>query len=260
MLDRIRSALARSIRPPVAERTAGRPTSSNAASSFHAHWVLPAGRYTEAAVIIEVRTPPVVDRLYFFALQASFQDGAGRRHGGGHLGLQWHPRHPGGTAVNWGGYGPDGRELHGSTSELPSALANVNTRDYVWEPARRYELRIVKGEDGWDGLVGDPAALRPVRCLHAGGDRLAGLVMWSEVFADCDHPTVEVRWSGMVAVTADGTTVRPRAVALTYQSEADGGCSNTDTTVEGDEVVQRTAVPRANRGTLSLEQGAGPRG
>ena len=72
------------------------------------------------------------------------------------------------------------------------------------------------------------------------------------MFADCDHPTVEVRWSDLVATGAGGGSVRPAAVGLTYQSVGDGGCSNSDTCVEDGVVVQRTAVTRENQGTLSL--------
>jgi hypothetical protein len=242
----------------VAERTTGTPTSSNRASSFHAHWVLPRGHYTQVSATVEVRVVPAVPRLYFFALQASFEDAGGRRHGGGHLGLQWHPRHPGSTAANWGGYGPGGRELAGSVSALPSALANANTRDYRWVPGRRYRLTIAKGDDAWDGSIAELSptgagdVVTPIRTLYAGGDRLGHVVVWSEVFADCDHPGVEVRWSDLVAVGPGGATVRPTAVGLTYQSVPDGGCSNTDTCVEDGVVVQRTAVVRRHQGTLAL--------
>ena len=65
--------------------------------------------------------------------------------------------------MNWGGYGADGRELPGSTSPLPSALGNANTRDLAWEPGRPYRLSIHRGVEGWaasvDGTV-DPGAAR----------------------------------------------------------------------------------------------------
>jgi hypothetical protein len=259
MLDRLRALLAGGTTGPAPQRTTGTPTSSNRASSFHAHWVLPRGVYTQVSATLEVRVAPAVPRLYFFALQASFEDAGGRRHGGGHLGLQWHPRHPASTAANWGGYGPGGRELAGSASDLPSALANANTRDYRWAPGHRYRLTIAKGDGGWDGSVIDlsPTAtggdvVTPIRTLHAGGDRLGGIMVWSEVFADCDHPGVEVRWSDLVAFGPGGAPATPAAVGLTYQSVPDGGCSNTDTCVEDGAVVQRTAVMRQHTGTLAL--------
>ena len=86
-----------------AGRTHGDPPSANGASSLHLRWDLddrPGCR--EVSVTLEVLQPPTVDRLYFWALQADFATGdAGRRPAGGaHLGLQWHPQHPGSTAVN----------------------------------------------------------------------------------------------------------------------------------------------------------------
>ena len=80
-------------------RTSGMPSSANGASSLHAWWDL-AGPLREVAVTLEVLVPPAVPWLYFWALQVSFVD-RGRRAGGGHLGLQAAPWHPGGTAVRW---------------------------------------------------------------------------------------------------------------------------------------------------------------
>ena len=72
-------------------RTHGFPPSGNGASSFHLGWRLPpgAGHLVSASVTLEVLTPPVVDDLYFWALQVTFP-GAGAAH----LGLQWNHRHP----------------------------------------------------------------------------------------------------------------------------------------------------------------------
>ena len=261
-------------------RRFGEPTSSNGASSLHLGWVLPAvrsGGYRELSVTLEVIEPPSVDRLYFWALQADFADGAGRgpirRAGGAHLGLQWHPQHPGSTAVNWGGYGPDGAELSGSGSVLPSALRNVNTRDFPWCARSPYRLTISRVDGagslgsagGPGGVVGDPRApkLGPdrfplwrgsvadvdgvstvVRDLYAPGDRISGAIMWSEVFARCEHPSVAVRWSDPVAVALDGSMVRPDRVSVNYQARADGGCTNTDSRVDGVGVVQWTNAER----------------
>ena len=102
----------------------------NGASSFHLAWDAPTGPWIGADVVLEVTEPPTVPALYFWALQVSFED-RGRAAGGAHLGLQWYPPHPGSTAVNWGGYAPDGRELDGSNSLLPSATGNPNTRDFA---------------------------------------------------------------------------------------------------------------------------------
>src|SRR5690349_12962684 len=91
-------------------RTTGFPTSSNRASSMHLWWTPAPPPATEVSVVLEIVEPPAVPHLYFWALQASFVD-RGRRIGGAHLGLQWYDRHPGGTAVNWGGYRDGGGEL-----------------------------------------------------------------------------------------------------------------------------------------------------
>jgi hypothetical protein len=224
-------------------RVTGYPTSSNRASSLHLRWELPKGTgpVVAASVVLDVEQEPPVDDLYFWALQASFVDRAGRRHGGGHLGLQWHRPHPGSRAVNWGGYGASGRELDGSGSALPSATGNPNTRDLWWEPGESRTLTIERADqadqadraeraDGPDGerggWAGSVDGVR-VRTLGAGGDRLDALMVWSEVFARCDAPPVAVRWSSFRATTADGEVVAPVAVHVNYQSHADGGCANT---------------------------------
>jgi hypothetical protein len=242
------------------ERTAGDPPSANGASSFHLRWDL-RGSFTSAAVTLEVLEPPVVDRLYFWALQADFADPTGRPAGGAHLGLQWYPPHPGSTAVNWGGYDRRGRILDGSVSVLPSATGNANTRDLAWEPGRPYRLAISRLDDGpegggavrWSGTVtDDTGVITTVRDLYVhGGVAVSGVVMWSEVFARCDHPSVAVRWSDPSAVTAGGEPVRPATVSVNYQRHDDGGCANTDSSVDGIGIVQRTATERVrSQGTV----------
>src|SRR5207237_726844 len=120
-------------------RTRGFPPSGNGASSFHLGWRLPPGavHLVSASGTLEVLTPPVVDHLYFWALQVSFP-GAGAAH----LGLQWNDRHPGFGAVNWGGYAADGSLLPGTESPLPSTPADPNTRDSPSKPRRPYRLRV----------------------------------------------------------------------------------------------------------------------
>ena len=83
-----------------------------------------------------------------------------------------------------------------------------------------------------------------VRDLFAAGEWLVSPIVWSEVFAACDDPSVVVRWSGFKAVDEAGATVIPVAVAVTYQSVADGGCSNTDTVADGGGIRQVTTVAR----------------
>jgi hypothetical protein len=215
-------------------RTTGFPTSSNRASSFHLLWEgVPAT--DEVSAVLEVVEPPTVPHLYFWALQASFVDDRGRRVGGAHLGLQWYPPHPGSTAVNWGGY-RDGAslggsnvstELEGEASTLPSATGNPNTRDYAWRPHTPYRLRISGDGDGWwrgevtDLTTGETIV---VRRLYGGGTRLAGPMVWSEVFARCDDPSVTVRWSDF--------TPHTNSIRTSYQRHEDGGCANTRSTFD----------------------------
>jgi hypothetical protein len=195
----------------------------------------------EVRATLTVLEPTLNDDLRFWALQASFVDAGGQRFGAGHVGLQRHAGHPDACAANWGGYAAGGGELDGTESQLPSARGNRNTRDLHWEIGRPYRLAIRRGSGGWAGLVDDVV----LRELHAGGDRLDGVVVWSEVFARCDDPHV-VRWSELAAVTAAGELVRPVAVAVNYQSRSAGGCTNTDAAPDGvGGVIQRTGARRA---------------
>lgn len=234
------------------QRVTGPPTSSNGASSFHALWDLNNEPLVAVSAVLEIRRGPAVPALYFWALQASFRAGSGLR-GAGHLGLQHHSSYPNSAAVNWGGYhdrASGGGVLAGTDSELHSTLGNANTFDYGWRVGRRYRLEIAHAGPGrWRGSVTDLEAAETtiVRDLFVDADHLATPMVWSEVFADCDAPAVEIRWSSLGAATAGGRYVTPTSVSLSYQSEADGGCSNTSTTVEDGWLVQRTSTPRTTR-------------
>ena len=236
------------------ERTSGRPTSSNGASSFHLYWDVPQTPLTEVEATLEVLMLPSVRSLYFWALQVSF---ASRRRlkGGAHLGLQYNHRHPRGTAVNWGGYGPadaGGSILGGSVSSLASTPRDPNTRDYAWQAGHRYRLRIapspVLTDSGhpWRGTVTDleTGQLTAVRDLYTTGDYLVAPMVWSEVFARCEAPSVAVRWSDFRAIGTDGELVVPRHVRVNYQSRDDGGCDNTSVAVDKLGIVQTTTVAR----------------
>lgn len=230
-------------------RMRGEPTSANGASSFHLTWLLaPSEPVVEVAAVLEVLVPPSVERLYFWALQASFLAGGADR-GGAHVGLQWNRRHPGNTAVNWGGYRPAGGLLHGSESPLPSTPGDPNTRDYGWRPGRPYRLRVSPEpeEPGWwQGEVTDLESGRAtvVRSLRTGADRLVRPTVWSEVFARCEHPSVAVRWSGLEAVTSSGERLAPRGLSVGYQARAAGGCDNTTVVLDDEGVVQVTNTQR----------------
>lgn len=229
-------------------RTSGPPTSSNGASSFHLSWEVPPVPLAEVAATFEVLEPPTVSMLYFWALQVSFMDGPARR-GGAHFGLQYHPDYPNAGAVNWGGYQDSGGEIDGSLSDLPSALNNGNTRSYGWEAEHRYRFRIFKSpERGWRGSITDleSGVETVVRDLWIEADSLVTPMVWSEVFAHCDHPSVAVRWSELDARTITGESFRTDAVRLNYQTYGDGGCANSDTSTDGIGFVQRTASERLN--------------
>lgn len=233
-------------------RVRGEPGSGNGASSFHLGWRIDEARpLVEVSAVLEVVVPPAVDRLYFWALQVSFLDGA-RHLGAAHVGLQWNRNHPGGGAVNWGGYDAGGGLLPGSASALPSTPNDPNTRDFPWQPGRPYRLRVagVPGSPGrWRADVTDLRAGRSavIRDLMAGGDRLASPMVWSEVFARCEHPSVTVRWSGLEARTAAGDTERPTALSVNYEAHSAGGCDNTTVAAEADGVLQVTSAERTVR-------------
>jgi len=247
-------------------REAGPPRSPNGASSFHLVWELPAAarsaRLVEVSAVLEIVVPPQVPALYFWALQVDFLAGD-RFRGGAHTGLQWNRRYPGYTAVNWGGYASQedgGGILSGSISDLPGFPDDPNTLGYPWEPGRRYRLRIFRSPDrqgAWRAEVTDVAAdeTSVIRDLYvdAGseGGYLVRPIVWSEVFADFDAPSVTVRWRDLEAVDESGARLRPDRVRVNYQSAAEGGCTNSTATIDSvGAVLQVTNTPR------TVEQGA----
>jgi hypothetical protein len=240
-----------------------RSRSANGASSFHLWWVMPAGldpepRLTEVSAVLEVVVPPRVKALYFWALQVDLADGRGVW-GYGHTGLQWNRRYPDGTAVNWGGYaGADqgGVTLPGTASPLPGFPDDPNTLTYPWQPGRPYRIRVFRSPEtpeGWRAEVTDLAAgivsvvrdLVPAPGRQTAGSFLGRPLVWSEVFADCDDPSVMVRWSELRALDADGNAVRPEGVRVSYQAYEAGGCSNTNVIVDNiGGILQVTSTSR----------------
>jgi len=83
-----------------------------------------------------------------------------------------------------------------------------------------------------------------IRDLYTKGEYLIRPMVWSEVFARCEHPTAVVRWSEMQAVTADGVDIHPPHVQVNYQSRADGGCDNTTVGVDEIGILQMTNARR----------------
>ena len=226
-------------------RITGRPPSGNGASSLYVWWEI-SEPLQSVSVVIEILEPPAVDRLYFFALQASFW---GHQHeGGAHTGLQWNPRYPGSRAVNWGGYHRNGIILDGTKSPLPSAPNDPNTRDFAWQAGSRYRLSIGPAihDHLWPARIEglDTGENVTIRELISSGDHLRAPVIWSEVFADCDHPPAAVRWSAMTAITSSGESITVNRGRVSYQSHSAGGCANTNVLADGDGVVQRSNCER----------------
>lgn len=244
--------------PGVRERVSGSPASATGASSFHLWWDVPfGGRLTAASVTLQVTRRPDLDRLVFFALQVAFVKPGG---GGAHLGLQHHPGFSAQSAANWGGYAPDGTHLTGSASMLPSERDDPNTRDFPWLADRPYQLSVERvddvEEDPADGPTAEPIAWRGsitdlitgertvVRDLFSRGRFLKGPVVWIESFAPCDAPRFEARWSNASVVTDDGAVRAIKRMRADYQPHAAGGCTNTNSFVEGVSFVQRTGQLR----------------
>ncbi len=254
MRDWVRNIISLGVR----ERVAGSPSSPNGASSFHLWWDVPFGdRLKAASVTLEITRRPDLDRLVYFALQVAFIKPGG---GGAHLGLQHHPEFPRRSAVNWGGYDPHGGLLDGSDSLLPSAANDTNTRDFAWVAGVPYQLTIARGGqrgDGWFAWQGSVSDLRSgatthVRELYSAGAYLRAPVVWVESFCPCDAPRYEASWSNATVVT-DNDEVRPiTAMRVDYQPHAAGGCTNTNTVVDGDSFVQRTGQLRTTKAGTTL--------
>ena len=220
-------------------------------AGFHLWWgpiALEPGEFiVECAVTLRILEAPSTPTLTFWALQATFVDPAGASMGAAHLGLQWNPRHPDQRAANWGGY----RKTHdvtsildGTGSPLPSAPDDRNTRDYPWRVGAPYRLRIARGGQGWAGWITDierdHAVL--VRELHAGGDRLEHLVMWTELFSDPDDPAFSADWYEPRVVTSTGRETGPDIVRVSYPPHEVWG--RLDASAEDGSVVQAVGVPR----------------
>ncbi len=244
-----------------ASRVTGEPKSGNGASSFHLWWEVPFGeRLTEVSATLEVVELPDVERLVFWAIQVSFVKPGG---GGAHLGLQHHPRFPGRTAANWGGYAPpdEGGLLQGSPSPLPSTPGDPNTRDFAWYPNRPYRLTIERSPDpapdgffAWRGSIEDllNGERTVVRDLFSRGEYLRGPVVWTESFARCDHPSFAARWSDLLAVGENGQPIPVATVSVNYQQRSAGGCDNTNVSVDATGWTQRTATERITRAGARL--------
>jgi hypothetical protein len=244
--------------PGVRERVSGSPASATGASSFHLWWDVPFGeRLTAASVTLDVTRQPDLDRLVFFAMQVAFVKPGG---GGAHLGLQHHPAFPDRSAINWGGYDPHGGLLEGSESALPSVNDDPNTRDYFWAPGRPYQLSVERVSDDdaeihrWRGMSTDLVTgnTEVVRDLYSHGKFLRAPVVWIESFAPCDAPRFEARWSNATVVTEKGDVRAIRKMRADYQPHDAGGCTNTNSFVEGVSFVQRSGQLRSTKAGTTL--------
>ncbi len=256
MLDGIRERLGRSLGgfrqrsvPPLTEPV-------NGVTAFHLWWqgIDGGDPLVEVSATLSVLRQPTSDRLYFWALQASFLSGEAGN-GAAHIGLQWNPRHPGNKAVNWGGYADvsDVRSiLDGTPSPLPSTPSDPNTRDYPWREGVAYRLRISPGLSGWEGSITDLSTgeTSVIRDLLASGDRLGGFVVWAEVFAACNHSQTVVQWSDFEARTASGDVRAPASVRLTFPTGGD--CPNTDVVMSHTGLLQITNTVRTARDAAVL--------
>lgn len=130
-------------------------------------------------------------------------------------------------------------------------MANPHTRDYPWRPGNSYQLVISRdtelGAGWWSGKVIDQGTSTRVRSLFSPGERLSGLMVWTEAFCRCEAPPVAAIWSQPNMRLADGETLRPEAVRLTYQSEDNGGCSNSDCYQLPHGLAQITGVTRTSQ-------------
>lgn len=229
-------------------RETGLPTSSNGASSFHLAWLGTGNAdLTEIAVTLTVTDTPTQTALYYWAMSTDFYE-AGVRQGSGHTGLQYINGYPNLHAVNWGGYDAIGDvEWSGSTSALPSAQNNPNTRDFDWAPGVSYRFRIYSPSAGlWRSEVTNLAtnATTVIRDLFISASSMRGPQVWSEVFADCGAEQTSVQWSDLT-YTVGSVTATPTGVSTNYQTFDDGGCTNTNSfAVSTTTVEQRTSVQR----------------
>jgi hypothetical protein len=215
-------------------------------TSFHVWWkgTPHHDQIVSLAATIEVLAVPDDAHLRFWALQASFVDGRGRRLGGAHTGLQWYAKAPGNTAVNWGGYAdpPKSGILDGTGSQFGSLPGEEHTFAYPWQVGRPERFEIAKGPGGgWGAWVSGQL----IRELHVGGDRLSDPVVWAELFSPCDAGESAVRWSAFEATLANGEVVRPTHGSLTFPGG--GNCPNTDIQLDDTGVVLMSGVTRRRR-------------
>lgn len=171
------------------------------------------------------------------------------------MGLQHHPKFPDRSAVNWDGYTAKGEYLDSDEPTLPSAIEERATRDFSWVKNVPYRLTVGRGEQisadrfHWVGSVENlrTGERVEVRRLIADSSYLRGPVMYIESYGPCDGPRFEARWSNATAVSGGGGVRIVNSMRVDYQPHAAGGCTNTNSRVEGDEFVQRAGQMRVTK-------------
>ena len=220
----------------------------------------PPGPWRSVSATLEIVTEPAAPYLYFWALQASFTDPGGTNLGAAHTGLQWNPRHPGGRAVNWGGYARTAdvtSVLDGTRSTLPGIAGDENTRTFPWTADVGYRFTIAMGESGWRSTVADTSTggATVIRELFAGGDRLNGFVVWMEIFAPCDAPPTMVKWSDLVVADEErGASYQVRSLRTSFP-DVPGACTNNDSRADNSGWLQLTNDRRTNATATTLTIG-----
>ena len=107
----------------------------------------------------------------------------------------------------------------------PTPPERGGPRSPTWRLDRPTVIR-----DLWSGHARRPGLLsRALSKARAQADAVAeeagfltGPMVWSEIFAECDAPSVTVRWSEFQAVDETGAVWRPDAVSVNYQPGRDG--------------------------------------
>ena len=226
---------------------------------MHLYWEIGNEPLKELSATVEILDEPQVNRIYFWALQASFYKDLTRK-GGAHFGLQHNPRHNDNKAVNWGGYNNSGKVLSGTVSDLPSTPNDVNTRDYTWHPNTRYRYRIYQSDIShlWRGEITNLTTGEKtiVRDLEIDATHMTQPMVWTECFADCNASSAAVAWSGFEATTLSGGIIKPSLAKANYQTHAKGGCANTNSFSEVNGIIQKTNTTRTTKQGSMLRLGS----
>jgi hypothetical protein len=87
-----------------------------------------------------------------------------------------------------------------------------------------------------------------IRELDGGGTYLTAPLVWAEVFAPCDGPSVTVVWSDLQVADEAGVWTPVDETTINYQAWEAGGCTNTNGLARHRQFEQTTNVVRTNPG------------